>query len=110
MHWIPLTDLTQLDELIAASYQKPIAIYKHSTRCSVSVMVKKALEHQWRLADDALPIYYLDLLAYRPISARIAELFSIRHESPQLILIKNSKAVYHASHSEIQYDQMVQAA
>ncbi len=106
MHWIPLTDSTQLDELIAASYQKPIALYKHSTRCSVSVMVKKSLEQQWRMSDDELPIYYLDLLTYRPISNRIAELFAVQHQSPQLILIRNGKAVYHASHSEIDIDEM----
>lgn len=108
MHWIPLTDLRQLDEIIAASYQKTIAIYKHSTRCSVSVMVKKALEQSWRLGDDELPVYYLDLLSYRPISNRIAELFSIQHQSPQLILIKDAKAIYHASHSEIDFDAMVE--
>ena len=107
MHWIPLTDLRQLDELIAASYQKPIAIYKHSTRCSVSVMTKRSLEQQWQLAEDELPVYYLDLLTYRPISNRIAELFSVQHQSPQLILIRDGKAIYHASHSEIDFDAMV---
>jgi bacillithiol system protein YtxJ len=108
MHWIPLTDDRQLDELIAASYHKPIAIYKHSTRCSVSVMVKKSLEMQWNAAEDDLPVYYLDLLAYRPISNRIAQIFGIEHQSPQLILIRDGKAVYHASHSEIDFDQMVE--
>ena len=107
MHWIPLTDLRQLDEIIAASYQKTIAIYKHSTRCSVSVMAKKALEQEWRLGDDELPVYYLDLLTYRTVSNRIAELFAVQHQSPQLILIRDGRAVYHASHSEIDFDAMV---
>ena len=101
MHWIPLTDSSELDTAIALSHSKPIAIYKHSTRCSVSVMVKRGLERDWTASEEELPIYYLDLLAYRPISTAIAERFGIRHESPQLILIKNGKAVYHASHSEI---------
>ena len=108
MHWITLTDDRQLDELIAASHQKTIAIYKHSTRCSVSVMVKRGLEQQWQLTEDELPVYYLDLLAYRSISNRIAEFFSVRHESPQLILIRDGKAIYHASQSEIDFDAMVE--
>jgi len=110
MHWIPLTDSAQLDDIIASSYHSPIAIYKHSTRCSVSVMVKKSLEQQWKAPDGELPVYYLDLLTYRPISTRIAELLSVEHQSPQLLLIKDGKAVYHASHSEIDYDQMVKTA
>ena len=110
MHWIPLTEISQLDEIIAASYQKPLAIYKHSTRCSVSVMAKRSLEQQWQVGDDELPVYYLDLLTYRPISNRIAELFSVHHQSPQLILIKDGKAIYHASHSEIDFDAMVEKA
>jgi bacillithiol system protein YtxJ len=107
MHWLPLTDDRQLDEILTASYQKPIAIYKHSTRCSVSVMVKKGLEQQWHLSDQQLPIYYLDLLTYRPISNRIAELFHVVHQSPQLILIRDGKSIYNASHSEVDYDEIV---
>jgi len=110
MHWIPLTESKQLDDIIAASYQKPIAIYKHSTRCSVSVMVKKGLEQQWRLSDQEMPVYYLDLLAHRAISNRIAELFSVEHQSPQLLVISHGKAIYHASHSEIDYEDIVRAA
>ena len=107
MHWIPLTDEKQLDAIIAASYQKPIAIYKHSTRCSVSVMSKRSLESQWNLTDDQMPLYYLDLLSYRDISNKITERFDVQHQSPQLIVIKDGKAIYHASHSEIDFDEMV---
>ena len=109
MHWIPLTDEKQLDEIIAASDHKDIAIFKHSTRCSVSVMAKRSLEQQWDLSDDELPVYFLDLLTYRPISNRIAELFAVTHQSPQLLLIRDGKAIYHASHSEIDFDEMVKA-
>jgi len=70
-------------------------------------MTKRSLEQQWQLAEDELPVYYLDLLTYRPISNRIAELFSVQHQSPQLILIRDGKAIYHASHSEIDFDAMV---
>jgi bacillithiol system protein YtxJ len=100
VNWLLLTDDEQLDEIISASYQHPIAIFKHSTRCSVSLMAKKAMEQQERLLSD-IPLYFLDLLAHRSISDRIAELFDVRHESPQLLLIHHGKAIYHASHSEI---------
>jgi bacillithiol system protein YtxJ len=109
MHWIPLTTEKQLDEIIAASYEKDIAIFKHSTRCSISIMAKKSLEQQWDLPEAELPAYYLDLLSYRSISNRITELFAIMHQSPQLLLIRDGKVIYHASHSEIDFDEMVKA-
>jgi bacillithiol system protein YtxJ len=69
-------------------------------------MVKRAIERDWNLSDSELPVYYLDLLEYRSISDIIAERFSVRHESPQLILIRDGRAVYHASHSEIDVAEM----
>jgi len=73
-------------------------------------MAKKALEQQWRMDNDQLPIYFLDLLNYRPISNSIAERFAVQHQSPQLILIKDGKAIYNASHSDIDYADIVKVA
>ena len=108
MNWIPLTEIKQLDEIIASSYDRPAAIFKHSTRCSVSMMAKKSLEQSWHTEEQDIPVYYLDLLNYRAISNRIAEILGVYHQSPQLILIQNGKATYHASHSEIDFEEMVE--
>ena len=110
MNWISLTETNQLDEIVKRSYGHPIAIFKHSTRCSVSMMVKKGLEREWKTDTDEVPVYFLDLIMYRPISNDIAERFAVRHESPQLILIKDGKAIYHSSHSEIDLAEMLKAA
>jgi bacillithiol system protein YtxJ len=45
--------------------------------------------------------YFLDLLEHRDISNEIVIRFGVVHQSPQLILIKDGKAVYNASHSDI---------
>ena len=110
MNWIPLTDLTQLDALVKESFAKPVAIFKHSARCSVSMMVKKGLEREWNSGSDPVSVYFLDLIAYRPVSSEIAARFSVTHESPQLLLIKDGKAIYHSSHSEIAFEDMLKAA
>ena len=70
-------------------------------------MVKKGLERDWNIPESEIPAYYLDLIAYRSLSDSIAEIFDVRHESPQLILIKDGNAIYHASHSEIDIDAML---
>ena len=98
--WIPLTTLSQIDQLMEESHKKPLLIFKHSTRCGISRSVLKQFENEFDLA-DAVDAYYLDLLEYRPISSAIAEQFSVTHQSPQLILLNKGKVVHHASHSDI---------
>ena len=100
INWNELIDLIQLDEIIAISNEKPVAIFKHSTRCSVSRMALKQFENEFNSSDKVIP-YFLDLIEYRAISNEIANRFGVTHQSPQLILIKEGKAVYNVSHSDI---------
>ena len=102
MNWIALKSESDLNQLIEFSFQTElgVAIFKHSTRCSISSVAKMRLTSSWDF-DEKLPIYYLDLISFRNISHLIAEQFEVAHESPQLIIIKNGKAIYTASHMEI---------
>ena len=100
INWNELTDLAQLEEIIAISNEMPVAIFKHSTRCSVSRMALKQFENEFKSADKVTP-YFLDLIAHRDISNEISTRFGVTHQSPQLILIKEGKAIYNVSHSDI---------
>lgn len=100
INWIPLTDLGQLNEIMELSHQQPVAIFKHSTRCSISRMALKQFENEFDLEGSVTP-YYLDLLNHRDISNEIATRFDVYHQSPQLLLIKEGKSIYDASHSDI---------
>ena len=98
--WRPLTDLGQLNEIINESTTTPVVIFKHSKRCSVSRMALKQFENEFNLTSKVTP-YFLDLLEHRDISNEIVIGFGVVHQSPQLILIKDGKAIYNASHSDI---------
>jgi bacillithiol system protein YtxJ len=50
--------------------------------------------------------YFLDLIQHRNISNKIAQEFSVFHESPQVLLIKNGECVYDESHSGISMDEI----
>ena len=101
LNWNALTEIKQLDAIVDASAEKPVVIFKHSTRCSISRMALKNFEREYDLAESEAAPYFLDLLEHRDISNEIAQKFQVIHQSPQLILIKDGKAVYNASHSEI---------
>ncbi len=105
--WRQLTDLGQLNEIIAESADKPVIIFKHSTRCSVSRMVLKQFENEFDLHEKITP-YFLDLLEHRDISNEIASRFVVFHQSPQLIVIKDGNAIFNDSHGSIDAGKLKQ--
>ena len=100
--WHVLGRMDQFDEIVEESKTKPVAIFKHSTRCGISRGVLKMFERNYKLANDQLKLYYLDLLQNRDISNEIAARFKVQHESPQMIVIKNGAVVHHDSHHAIE--------
>ncbi len=102
MNWIAIKSESDLNQLIEFSFQTEfgVAIFKHSTRCSISSVAKTRLSTFWNFGEE-LPIYYLDILSFRNISNLIVEKLEVAHESPQLIIIKNGKAIYNVSHMGI---------
>lgn len=108
-HWIELTELKALDRIIKESTEKPVVLFKHSTTCSRSAFAKHRLESEYDIKPEEASFYYLDLLSYRPISNAIAERFGVRHQSPQVIVVKNGKAVFDTSHESISLKKVKQA-
>lgn len=99
--WIPLTEMGQLDEIETSSASRPQLIFKHSTTCGVSRMVLNMFEKNPLLQEDGVDVYFLDLHSYRKISDEIAHKFQVRHQSPQLLVVKANETVAHASHGGI---------
>lgn len=100
MQWEQLDDVSQLDTIIKQSMEKPVVIFKHSTRCSISRMALRQFENEFDLQDKVSP-YYLDLIANREVSNGISQRFNVEHQSPQVLLIKDGLSVYDISHEGI---------
>lgn len=84
------------------SKKKPVFVFKHSTECPISagaayrtnVWLKKA--HK-----DAPKIYFVKVIERRPVSQKIEAEVEVKHESPQLLLLKDGKSVWNTSHEAI---------
>ncbi|MFZ2284800.1 MAG: bacillithiol system redox-active protein YtxJ [Lutibacter sp.] len=96
--WLPLNDKSQLEDIIKISSDKPVLIFKHSTRCGISRMVLKNFESDYDIPETEMDLYFLDLLNYRSLSQDISAKFSVRHQSPQVLVIKNGEVIYNDSH------------
>ena len=108
MNWTELTENSQIEEIKQESEELPVMIFKHSTSCSISSMALNRLERSWQQSDDELAkIYYLDLLTHRSVSDAVADSFHVTHQSPQILIIKDGKAVYDTSHLAISYNEVL---
>lgn len=85
----------QLENLFELSNQKPVVLFKHSTTCPISAGVHQEISN----ADADINIVVVQHA--RNVSDAIAQKTGIRHESPQAIVLKNGKAVYHAAHYDV---------
>lgn len=92
MRFIPLENKEQLDELGEAKEAQ--VIFKHNTTCSISKGVFERLQKEDKL-DGVETIHVLDLLSHRELSDAVAGRFGIPHQSPQVLLIRNGKCIYH---------------
>lgn len=112
---VRLTVLAALDEAIASSADRPVFVYKHSTVCPVSA---RAADHYHDFADDfadvdpdvngdgdgdvSTPLFtQVMVIENRDLSNEIESRLGIRHESPQLLLLRDGKVTWHASHFSI---------
>lgn len=105
--WKKIESEEDLKNAIENSFNHRIAIFKHSTSCFISKTVLRNFEKEIENLDQKVELYFLDLLKYRSISNKIAEDLGVRHESPQLIVIENGKAINSASHQHILADQII---
>jgi bacillithiol system protein YtxJ len=98
--WLNLSNDKSIEILIAESEIKPVLIFKHSTRCSISSMALSRFEREWNVNND-VALYYLDLISFRDFSNSIANTLQVIHQSPQVIVIKQKEVIYTDSHNGI---------
>jgi bacillithiol system protein YtxJ len=104
--WNKLSTLEQLESIKNDSNYS--IIFKHSTRCSISTMAKNRLEKGTGELEGKATLYYLDLIAYRPISNAVSDFFSVMHESPQILITKSGECLLDASHLEINVPEILE--
>lgn len=90
-----ITSVEELEEVFAKSSEKPVALFKHSITCPISLDVYREIQNV------SGEINVVIVQTARGISNEIAARTGIRHESPQAIVLKDGRAIYHASHYDI---------
>ncbi len=103
-----LDKMEQFDEIDEISQTKSVVLFKHSTRCSISRMALKQFDAEFNYPEEKIDWYLLDLLNHRDLSNEIASRYNVVHQSPQIVVIRNGKAVFNESHDSISAEDLKQ--
>ena len=98
-----IDDSAALENLISDSKQKPIIVFKHSNACPISA---RAYREMQKLEDQ---VNLLEVQAAPEVSRELATMTGVRHETPQVIVLRGGKAVWNGSHFEVIADNVVKA-
>lgn len=84
-------------------------LYKHSYSCSVSIFAKNRVEQAFETGmPEEVYFYFVDVRTNRAVSSYIAQKSGVRHESPQLMVIKDGNVLWHGSHQQVGADPVFQ--
>lgn len=101
---------SSLDEtaLLDLKNQNGITVlFKHSTRCPISTTALNRVKSYCSKSDKHFNSYIVNVIEERAISNQIADEFAVRHESPQLIILKDGMVRYHQSHLGITESDLI---
>lgn len=99
-----LTELHEIDDLEkvwTASKEKPVLLFKQSTTCPISAEAFNQYQSFLEESDADLSAYFVKVRETREVSNQITEDLDVRHQSPQILLVKDEKSVWDASHTSI---------
>jgi bacillithiol system protein YtxJ len=102
-HFVRMNEPGRFEELLQRSYEQPVIIFKHSLSCSTSSVAYKEMA--------GLPgeVVLVEVQNAPELSQKIEKLTAVRHESPQVIVLRKGKAVWSASHWRVKAEAVAAA-
>jgi bacillithiol system protein YtxJ len=102
----PLLDIAALEAAIAESSERPVLLFKHSRNCGISYEAFDELQEHLSSRHRSIGYKLITVQSHRGVSEEASVRLGIRHETPQVILLKNGRPVWNASHFRITANEL----
>ena len=102
-HFVGIADTESFAALLKQSAEKPVVVFKHSTTCPISAGAYEemtAVEYS---------VNIVTVQTAREVSDEIEVQTGIEHHSPQVIVLRNGKAVWNTSHWKVKAEAVTVA-
>jgi bacillithiol system protein YtxJ len=100
----------ELDRALEASERQPVMVFKHSLACSISAWTRKTWDEFVAGRSDGALYALIEIQNARAVSNELARRTGVKHESPQVLLLRGGRAVWSASHWDISRESLEAAA
>lgn len=101
--FVPVSDVDDWERLRERSKREAVLVFKHDPPCSISVVAYRQLSRLgWEIPT-------IDVKRAKMLSLAVAEETGVRHESPQVIVLRDGEASWSASHFAITADAVAEA-
>ena len=94
-----MQELNRREDVDAVLVDAVAVVYKHSYRCGVSLDARSEVESFARSA--GVPVYFVDVVASRAVSQYVSQCTSVPHHSPQVMILREGRCTWHASHHRV---------
>lgn len=91
----------QFDELLAASGDRPLLLFKYSATCGTSAQALDELLAHLNERPAAVTYAIVTVQTHREVSNAIARALGVRHETPQVLLVRSGQVLWNASHYRV---------
>lgn len=98
-----IDDIETLETFFERSQREPVLLFKHDTACPIS-----AAAHR-EMTQVEGEIALVDVARGKDVSTEVERRTGVRHESPQVLLLRNGAAAWSASLFEIKADAVISA-
>ena len=98
---------THLSEILEESDKQVVIIFKYSNDCASSTRLKIKLEKEMTEKTLTASVFLVTVQTEPVLSKKISELFDIKHESPQIIILNKRRVTYSAHHNNIKIENFV---
>lgn len=102
-HFVSITEMSSFDDMANRSKERPVVIFKHSLTCPISSAAYS------QMAEFPGEVALIEVQRARELSREIENRLGIAHQSPQVIVLRNGRVVWNASHFEITADAVTEA-
>jgi bacillithiol system protein YtxJ len=99
--FIPVTTEAEFEGAIASSHERPVLFFKHSHTCGLSAQAFDELDAWLAEASDDPHVYIVTVQTHRHLSNELVKRFNVRHETPQVLLVRNGACVWHGAHFRV---------
>lgn len=81
--------------------EEPVAVlYKHSPLCGSSAAAAREVR-AFVEENPGVPVYVVDVIRDRPVAREAARRLYVRHESPQVLVLREGEVVWSGSHGAV---------